>query len=74
MGEIANLLFGAVGQPIPGVPTSDAVARKLGLDEPLGRSAQFGMLKSSYSVKNPPSGDQLYGMMREEMVNRLAEQ
>ena len=70
---VVQQLFGAPGNPKPGVPLSDAVARKLGLNDPMGKTAYFSSFKSSYpTVSNQQDGD-LYHMLREEMVSRLAE-
>ena len=71
MGKVTDLIFGPPGQPIPGIPTSKAVARKLGLDDPSGKSAQFGMYKSSYPVGESPDG--MYQAISQELVARLAE-
>ena len=73
MGKVTDLLFGPPGQPIPGVPTSEAVARKLGLNDPMGKSAQFGLFRSSYSVDPSASPVDMYPALSQEMVSRLAE-
>jgi hypothetical protein len=73
MGKGAELIFGPPGQPIPGVPTSDAVARKLGLDDPSGKSAQFGMYRSSYPVNLTADQVAVYPMISQELVAKLAE-
>jgi hypothetical protein len=73
MGKGVELLFGPPGNPKPGIPTSKAVARKLGLDDPLGKSAQFGMFRSSYPTDPKQRTQDMYPAIREEMVARLAE-
>jgi hypothetical protein len=66
-------LFGPPGFPQQGVPFSDAVARKLGLDSPMGKTAYFASFKSSYPSNTQQQDGDLYHMLREEMVSRLAQ-
>lgn len=71
--SVINMLLGPPGNPMPGVPLSDAVARKLGLDSPMGKTAYFASYKSSFPVDSEHQDGELYPMLREEMVSRLAE-
>jgi hypothetical protein len=70
-GIIESLL--PAGDPKPGVPFADAVARKLGLDSPMGKTAYYGQFRSSYPTQQPQHQDSLYPMLREEMVSKLAQ-
>ena len=73
-GEVINYLFGPPGNPEPGVPFSDAVARKLGFTDPLGKSTYYASFKSSYPSRVTERTGPLYPMLREEMVSKLAEE
>jgi len=72
MGAV-EYIFGPPGNPKPGVPFSEAVARKLGLNDPMGKTAHFASYKSSYPVAEGNGDGSLYPMLREEMVSRLSE-
>jgi hypothetical protein len=73
MGKVASYLFGPAGQPEPdNLPLNKAIQRKLGLDDPLGKSAFFGQFKSSYPADISQRSTELYPMVREEMVSRLS--
>jgi hypothetical protein len=74
MGKPSKLvedLLGPPGNPKPGVPMSEAVARKLGLDSPMGKTAYYGMYKTTYPVTDTTGPT--YDSLKEEMVSRLAE-
>lgn len=71
--SVISQLLGPSGDPIPGVPFADAVARKLGLNDPSGKTAYFSSFKSSFPTVGPQEDGDLYPMLREEMVSRLAE-
>jgi len=73
MGAITDKLLGPPGQPEPGVPFSKAVARKLGLDGPLGTTAHYAQYKSSIPTHLTERENSLYPLLREEMVSKIAE-
>lgn len=73
MGAIIQQLFGPPGDPMPGVPLADAVARKLGLNDPMGKTSYFAQFKSSYPAREDDRTAALYPMFSQEMVSRIAE-
>jgi hypothetical protein len=71
--KVIEYLLGPPGNPIPGVPTADAVARKLGLTDPMGKTAHFASYKSSHPTEGGTEDGSLYPMLREEMVSKIAQ-
>lgn len=70
---IIQQLFGPAGQPDPSNPMSKAIARRLGLDDPWGKSAFASQFKSSYPTDISERSGDLYPMMREELVTRISD-
>jgi hypothetical protein len=73
MGAVIQKLFGPPGDPEPGVPFAEAVARKLGLNDPMGKTSYFAQFKSSYPANPNDRTGSIYPMLSEEMVSRIAE-
>lgn len=73
MGKGTDILFGPPGEPTPGIPTSQAVARRLGLDSPAGKSAQFSLYRTSFPVGVDPERAGLAPALSQELVAKLAE-
>lgn len=73
MGVITDKLLQPAGDPQPGVPGSEAVGRKLGLDSPLGKTSYYAQFKSSHSPVKAEQGAGIYPMLYQEMVSKLAE-
>lgn len=64
-------IFGPPGQPLPGNPLSKAIGRRLGLDDPLGKTAFMASFKSSHPTSIAERTAPLSPALNEEMVYKL---
>jgi hypothetical protein len=70
--NIVHEIFGPPGQSIPGNPLSEAIGRRLGLDDPGGKTAFMASFKSSHPPDITQRTESMQPSVREELVHKLA--